>query len=144
MSTSTGPERFEYPDAAGYPDGRGVLDEGTAQLVDEVTASAVRGVDEPSADSDVEIVVRRVEDRGVFSATIDGREVANVRYQSEGDRIIVLTTTVLPEFRGRGIATALIADALDDIREDGLGLVVHCPVVAAFIGSNSQYADLVE
>lgn len=144
MTTSGGPGGFEYPDAAGYPDGRGVLDEGTTELVDEVTASAVRGVDEPSADSDVEIAVRRLDDRGVFSATIDGREVASLRYAAEGDRIVALTTTVLPQFRGRGIATALIADSLDDIRDDGLRLVVRCPVVAAFIDTNRQYADLVD
>jgi predicted GNAT family acetyltransferase len=134
--------RFEYPDASGYPDGVGTLDEGTAELIDEVTAQAIDEVDRPSADTEAEIVVRRVDELGVYSATIDGRQVAGVQFAEVENRTIVLTTTVLPEFRGRGIATALIADALDDLRERGRLLTVRCPVVAAFITGTAQYRDL--
>jgi predicted GNAT family acetyltransferase len=144
MSEATGPGSFEYPDAAGYPDDAGFLDEGTAALVDEVTAYAVREVDRPSADSEVEIAVHRLDDRHVYSATLEDREVASLRYTEEDDRVVVLTTSVIPEFRGRGIATDLIALALDDIREWGKRLTVQCPVVAAFIAGNPQYADLAD
>lgn len=142
MTATTDHGGYEYPDASGYPDGTGTLDEGTAALVDEVTAQAVREVDEPSAESEGEIAVRRLDDQGRYSATIDGREVANVLFEERDDRVVVLTTNVLPEFRGRGIAIALIADTLDDLRARSLPLTVRCPVVAAFIASNSQYQDL--
>ena len=144
MSTGHGSEPIEYPDAAGYPDGTGFLDEGTAELVDEVTADALRQVDLPSADADAEIEVHRLDDRHVYSATIGGREVANVRYDEADGRVVVITTNVVPEFRGRGIATELIADALDDIRERGRRVTVLCPVVAAFMEGNPQYADLID
>jgi uncharacterized protein len=144
MSAETGSGSFEYPDAAGYPDDAGFLDEGTTALVDEVTANAVRQVDRPSADSEVEIEVHRLDDQHVYSAQLDGREVASLRYDEEDDRVVVLTTSVIPEFRGRGIATDLIADALDDIRRWGKSLTVRCPVVAAFIAGNPQYADLAD
>lgn len=144
MSNGTGSGTFEYPDAAGYPDDAGFLDEGTQALVDEVTAYAVREVDRPSAESEVEIEVHRLDDEQVYSATLNGREVASLRYDEEGDGVILLTTTVVPEFRGRGIATDLIADALDDIREWGKQLTVRCRVVAAFIAGNPQYADLAD
>ncbi|WP_308798195.1 GNAT family N-acetyltransferase [Agromyces silvae] len=134
--------RFEYPDQAGYPDGSGLLDEGQAALVDEVTADALDAVDSPSAEAEAEIAVRRLADEGLFSATIGDREVANLRFVEEDGRVVVLTTTVLPEFRGRGIASALIAVSLDDLRGRGVPLTVRCPVVAAFIASNSQYQDL--
>ena len=74
--------------------------------------------------------------------TIGDLEVANIRFDEEDGRIVLITTTVVPEFRGRGIATDLIADALDDLRERGLRITVRCPVVAAFIAENPQYADL--
>ena len=51
---------------------------------------------------------------------------------------------VLPRFRGRGIATELIADALDDLRERGTRITVLCPVVSAFIANNPAYADLAD
>lgn len=144
MSTGDDGAPIEYPDRAGYPDGTGFLDEGNAALVDEVTADALRAVDRPSADADSEIEVHRLDDRGVYAATIDGLEVANLRYDEEDGRVVVLTTTVVPEFRGRGIATDLIADALDDIRERSRTVTVLCPVVAAFMRGNPQYADLID
>jgi predicted GNAT family acetyltransferase len=135
---------LEYQDRAGYPDGAGYLDEGTDELVDEVTADAVRAVDRPSADSDAEIVVHRRDDEHLYVATIGDLEVANLRYDEVDGRVVVYTTTVAPEFRGRGIATDLIADVLDDIRDRGMRVTVYCRVVAAFMAGNTQFADLVD
>ncbi|KQM82579.1 GNAT family N-acetyltransferase [Agromyces sp. Leaf222] len=143
MSTPDGFTPIEYPDAAGYPDGAGFLDEGTSALVDEVTAAEVREVDRPSADADAEIEVHRLAE-GRYAATIGDDEVASVRFAETDDEIDVLATTVAPAFRGRGIAADLIADVLDDVRERGKHLVVHCEVVAAFLRNNAQYADLLE
>jgi predicted GNAT family acetyltransferase len=134
--------RFEYPDTAGYPDGTGVLDQGTTALVDEVLAAAVRDVDRPSADADTEIDVRR--ETHAYVATMAGRDIADLRFDDVAGRIVVLTTTVLPEFRGRGIAAALIADALDDLRDRGSRVTVYCPVVAAFMTGNPEYRDLID
>ena len=144
MSPGNASDRFEYPDSAGYPDGAGFLDEGTEQLVDEVTADALRAVDRPSADAESEVEAHRRDDEHAYVAVIDGVEVANIRYDEVDGRIVVLTTTVAPEFRGRGIATDLIADALDDLRARRVPLTVRCPVVAAFIRGNPQYADLLD
>lgn len=134
--------QIEYPDSAGYPDGTGFLDEGTVTLIDEATAGTVREVDRPSADTESEIRFLHRSEEHVYAADIDGRQIASFRYDVVGGRIVVLTTTVAPEFRGRGIADDLIADALDDIRGRGLRITVRCPVVAAFIAEHPQYADL--
>lgn len=144
MSTGDRDARFEYPDNAGYPDGAGFLDEGTAALVDEVRAGAVRDVDTPSADAESEVEVHRLDDEHVYAATLGGLRVATIPYDESDGRITVFTTTVDPEFRGRGLATELIAYTLDDIRERGMKVTVRCPVVAAFIAGNSQFADLVD
>lgn len=69
---------------------------------------------------------------------------ASLRYDEVDGRVILVTTTVVPEFRGRGIATDLIADALDDIRGRGRRVTVLCRVVAAFMAGNPQYADLID
>ncbi len=88
--------------------------------------------------------MHRLDDRQVYAATIDGLEVANLRYDEVDGRVVVITTRVVPEFRGRGIATDLIADALDDIRERGQKVTVLCPVVAAFMKGNTQFTDLID
>ncbi|GGI43989.1 putative GNAT family acetyltransferase [Agromyces flavus] len=144
MSTGDRDARFEYPDSAGYPDGTGILDEGTAALVEEVRAGAVRDVDTPSADAESEVRVHRVDDEHIYAATLRDLRVATIPYEEADDRITVYTTTVEPDFRGRGLATELIAYALDDIRRRGMKLTVRCPVVAAFMEANTQYADLID
>ncbi|WP_400994928.1 GNAT family N-acetyltransferase [Agromyces sp. GXQ0307] len=171
-------EKFEYPDAAGYPDGGGTLDEGSGGavgadggastggagtavdyrafsdaagpsdddnrvLVEEVTADALRQVDRPSADSEDEIEVHRLDERGVYAATLEGVELARVRFRVDDEGTVLVSTSVEPEFRGRGIATDLIADVLDDLRDRGDRLVVRCPVVSKFIEHNPEYAALV-
>lgn len=142
MSTHDGRSVFEYPDSAGYPDGAGFLDEGTAALVDEVLAGAVLDIDRSSADSDLEVRVYRDDLARVYTASLGDLELASLRYDEADDRVIILTTSVLPLFRGRGIAADLIAYALEDIRDRGLKITVYCKVVAAFISTNPQYADL--
>lgn len=133
----------EYPDAAGYPDGHGLLDEGTARLVDEVRADGVRDVDLPSTDADQEVAVLHRVDEQRFVAVLGDREIATIVYRDEGGRYVISHTYVEPAFRGRGIAADFIADVLDDIRELGKSITPVCPVVAAFIASDSRYADLV-
>ncbi len=145
MSTQDDSGRFKYPDIAGYPDGAGFLDEGTAALVDEVLADTLRNsVDQPSSDAESEVNVHRNDHKHVYTATLGELELANLRYAEADGRVVVLTTTVTPEFRGRGIATELIAYALDDIRQRSKTITVHCRVVAAFISGNRQYSDLID
>jgi len=141
MSAHDGYQRFEYPDSAGYPDGGGFLDEGTAALP---VGSAVGGVDRPSADSDSEVEVHRDDGTRVYAATLAGRELATLRYDEVDGRVVILTTTVVPEFRGRGIASQLVAYALDDIRDRGKRITVYCPLVSAFLSENRQFADLID
>jgi predicted GNAT family acetyltransferase len=109
----------------------------------EDVMSAREDVDRPSADAESEIQVRHRPEDHVYAAVMAGRQIASFHYDIVGGRIIVLTTTVASEFRGRGIAPDLIADALDDLRGLGMPFTVRCPVVSEFIARNPQYADLI-
>jgi uncharacterized protein len=128
--------RIEYPDAAGYPDGMGFLDEGTAG------EGAAPAPEVPSTDLDDEIAI--VSDETSFRAMLGGREVAVMRIAADGDSRVVLRSTVVDaSVRGRGIGTAFIADVLDDLRDARSSVVVQCPEVARFIERNPAYAELV-
>lgn len=105
-------------------------------------AGVLHDVDTPSAETDEEVTVHRLGGRGVYSATIAGREIASLLYREEPGLIVVLSTDVDPDFRGRGIAGDLIADALDDIRSRGMKVRAVCPVVAAFMASSVLFSDL--
>jgi predicted GNAT family acetyltransferase len=61
-----------------------------------------------------------------------------------GDRIVLLGTSVYPEYRKQGVGTELIRRVLDDVRTQGKTVTVLCPVVRTFIDHNRDYADLVD
>ena len=66
-----------------------------------------------------------------------GRQIANIRYDEVEGRVVAVKTTVVPEFRGRGIAEELTAYALDDIRDRGMRVTVYCPYVTRSIKRGS-------
>lgn len=100
--------------------------------------------DVPSADAESEIVVHRDDARRSYAASLGSVEVGTIEFKQIHDRVVVLSTHVVPEFRGRGIAGELIAYALDDVRDRDLHVTVYCPLVSAFINQNPEYADLVD
>lgn len=133
---------LEYPDTAGYPDGTGFLDEGTAREVTEGAGSAEFVTPSAEAPSDLRIV----DDPGTeeYRAVIGDREVGVIRYaRLEGSPTVLRSTYVDPELRGFGIATAFIVHVLDERRERGEQVVVECPVIRRFVEEHAEYADVV-
>src|SRR5262245_50383741 len=130
----TDPTRYavEHPDEAGDPDGKGTLSRDQAVIIDEAHAPA----------PDFEVV--KDEKTGIYEAIIGGRVVAGMTYNVAGDsRLVLLATSVFPEFRKHGIATELIRRVLDDVRSQGKTVTVMCPIVRTFIEHNPAYADLI-
>lgn len=144
MNAQDGSAHFEYPDTAGYPDGSGFLDEGTAIRHHVGILDAVRERDVPSVEAESELHVHRDDRRRIYAVTVDGREVADIRYDVVDGRVVIVSTTVQPDFRGRGIADELIAFALDDIRDQGMHVTVYCPIVTRFLAENQQFSDLID
>ncbi|HEU4962117.1 MAG TPA: GNAT family N-acetyltransferase [Sphingomonas sp.] len=76
-----------------------------------------------------------------FELEVDGHR-AIAAYQREGDRIVFTHTHVPKAIEGRGVGSKLIRAALDQVRDEGLKVVAHCPFVAAFIERHPEYRDL--
>ncbi|QYH19284.1 N-acetyltransferase [Corynebacterium aquatimens] len=78
-----------------------------------------------------------------YELFVDG-ELAGFADYSDLIGVRVLPHTVVdPKFRGRGLSKPLIKYALDDIREQGMGVVPMCSAVSAFIDANPEYRDMV-
>jgi predicted GNAT family acetyltransferase len=133
---------FEYPDTAGYPDGMGFLDEGTADEVAEGAGSAEFVT--PSAEAPDDL---RVDDdvvAGEYRAMVGERQVGVIRYSRvDGGPTVLHSTYVDPELRGAGIGTAFIVHVLDQRRARGESIVVECPLIRRYLESHSEYADIV-
>jgi uncharacterized protein len=76
-----------------------------------------------------------------YELEVDG-ERAIARYRLSGDRITFTHTEVPSSVGGRGIGSALIRGALDQVRKKGLKVVPACPFVRAYIDKHEAYRDL--
>jgi uncharacterized protein len=74
-----------------------------------------------------------------------GDEVIGLsRYRDASGQRTFLHTEVDAAYQGHGLATRLIAWALDDTRAAGLRVVAACPMVAAYVGKHHEYDDIVD
>ncbi|AQP52397.1 hypothetical protein BW733_00980 [Tessaracoccus flavescens] len=78
-----------------------------------------------------------------FVATKDGVEFGAVPFADKNGRVTLLATSILPDYRGQGLATELTRRVLDSIRAEGKSATVRCPVFRSFIERNPEYAAMV-
>jgi predicted GNAT family acetyltransferase len=78
-----------------------------------------------------------------YELTVDGHLAATYYKLSDGV-ITFIHTDVPPELSGKGVGSALIKGALDQVRAEGLQVIPDCPFVRAYIGKHAEYADLLK
>ena len=81
---------------------------------------------------------------GRFTIAVEGKTVGLIDYIDRGGRRIFPHTEVQPEYGGRGLATILVAEALDATRAAGLRIVPACSMVSGYIDKHPEYAPLVD
>ncbi|OLT37798.1 hypothetical protein BJF82_14065 [Kytococcus sp. CUA-901] len=103
--------------------------------------------DEPDARS------TNLEDGTSFSIAVDAQASAfvdnrmrrsSVPFADKNGRVTLLATSILPDYRGQGLATELTRRVLDSIRAEGKSATVRCPVFRSFIERNPEYAAMVD
>ncbi len=77
-----------------------------------------------------------------YEARVDGELAGWVEYGRVTGRIVALHTEVLPEFGGRGIASALVRRVLDDARTAGQKVTPRCPFFVTHFERHPEDADL--
>jgi predicted GNAT family acetyltransferase len=78
-----------------------------------------------------------------FEVLADGL-LAFLSYAYEDNAVVMDHTYVPDEFRGRGVGATLVRAALDEARRRNWRIVPRCSFVAAFIGRNPEYAELMD
>lgn len=83
-------------------------------------------------------------DRGAhrFSTQVDGAH-CELDYTLAADVMTITHTGVPPEVGGRGIAAALVQEALATARREGWRVVPACSYAAVWLGRHPEYRDLV-
>lgn len=78
-----------------------------------------------------------------YEARTGGELAGWVDYGRVGTRLVALHTEVLPEFGGRGIASALVRRVLDDARSAGLTITPRCPFFVSHFQRHPEDRDLI-
>ena len=99
---------------------------------------------EPAGYTELPLQVRENTESQTYDALVGADIAGTLLYEREGPRLVLTHTAVQPRFRHKGVANALIAGALDDIRAEGKKITVFCPLVNTFIRSHPDYAELVD
>ncbi len=82
-----------------------------------------------------------VDDRagGRFVLGVDGHE-AELVYELDGDRLVLVHTEVPDELGGRGLGGVLVAAAVERARQEGLTLVPRCPYARGWLEKHADAA----
>ncbi|MPZ63698.1 MAG: hypothetical protein GEU93_20960 [Propionibacteriales bacterium] len=91
-----------------------------------------------------DLVITDNSELGIYEATIGDQTAAGLVYNKIGNRVILRATSVLPEFRGKGVAARLIGGVLDELRIQGKTATITCPFTAAFVNAHPEYADVLD
>ena len=78
-----------------------------------------------------------------FELTVEGHLAATYYKLSDGV-ITFVHTDVPPELGGKGVGSALVKGALDQVRAGGLKVIAQCPFVKAYFDKHTEYADLLK
>jgi predicted GNAT family acetyltransferase len=78
-----------------------------------------------------------------YEARVDGALAGWVEYGRVEARIVALHTEVLPQYGGRGIASALVRRVLDDARAAGQKVTPRCPFFVAHFERHPEDTDLI-
>lgn len=94
------------------------------------------------ADED-ELQVRDNPAKRRYELRLGDSVVGTIAYDTEPGAVVLIHTDVDSAFEGRGYGSKLASGALDDIRAQGLSVVVSCPFVTSYLERHPEYADLV-
>ena len=97
----------------------------------------------PEATPAPELVITDNHDARRYEAHLGKQLAGFVDYGRIKGRIVALHTEVLPEFGGRGIASALVRRVLADARANGDKVTPRCPFFVAHFERHPEDADLI-
>ena len=79
-----------------------------------------------------------------FSIAVDEKPAGFTEIVDRDGKRTFPHTEVDDAFQGRGLATILIGEALQQTRDAGLRIVPVCPMVVAFVKKHPEFDDVVD
>ncbi len=91
-----------------------------------------------------DLAIRDNPERQRFEADLGDGSLAVAEYDLPPGKIRFLHTEVPPEHEGKGIGSALIRYALNEVRRRDLKVIPICPFFAAYMQKHAEVQDLLD
>lgn len=102
--------------------------------------NALRAVQATRPQRPVQVLINSISSQ--FEAVSGGETIGILAFARSGRHFDLCYTFVLPSRRTKGVASALVAAALDAIRSANGTVTPSCRFVRAFVRSHAEYEDL--
>ncbi|WP_193045206.1 GNAT family N-acetyltransferase [Mycolicibacterium baixiangningiae] len=79
-----------------------------------------------------------------FTIGLEGQTVGFAEFTDRDGQRVFTHTEVEGEFEGRGLATILVGEALEQTRSAGKRIVPACALVADYVEKHDEFADVVD
>jgi predicted GNAT family acetyltransferase len=79
-----------------------------------------------------------------YELRIDGKLAGLAAFLDHDGQRVFHHTEVDNAYRGHGLSTVLIEQALADAKASGMRIVAVCPAVAAYLGKHDGFADVTD
>lgn len=79
-----------------------------------------------------------------YTIAVDGKKVGLAEFADRDSQRIFTHTEVDSEYGGRGLATILIGETLQNARDAGLRIVPVCEMVASYVEKHEEFAGAVD
>ncbi len=78
-----------------------------------------------------------------FTIAVEGKKVGKAEFLDRGEKRVFTHTEIDKNYEGRGLATILVGEALQQTRAAGLRIVPECPMVVNYVSKHDEYQDIV-
>jgi predicted GNAT family acetyltransferase len=78
-----------------------------------------------------------------YTIAVEGQQVGRAEFTDRDGQRVFTHTEVDDNYEGRGLATILIAEALQATRDAGIPIVAECPMVANYVRKHDDIDAIV-
>jgi hypothetical protein len=81
---------------------------------------------------------------GKYTIAVEGKQVGLADFADRGDQRVFYHTEIDPAYGGRGLATILIQEALNEARAEGKRIVPVCSMVGTVLKKHPEFDDITD
>lgn len=81
---------------------------------------------------------------GRYTIAVEGKRVGLADFADRNDQRVFYHTEIDPAYGGRGLATILVEQALDEARGEGKRIVPVCSMIDTVLKKHPEYDDITD